>query len=494
VSRRAKIIIAVVVLLVLGGAVAAVALTAGGVATEVDTAEVTQQDLAVTVTASGRVESGLRADVFPPTAGTLAAVFVRDGDIVSAGAVLARMDSAPLELQVAQAEAGLAQAEAALAGVDDQQPSSADLAASRQGTSAAWAAYQSALAAQDAAGGQAPSSSDVAAANAAVNAAWSAYSSAKNTYDALKASVDASSSPTPAALASLDAAKVAKDQAYAGYLQAKAAQDKLKAYDPTVSAASAQAGVDQAYAAYLQARATQQKVEGTSTSAQRSAAQAGVDQARQALTIAQDNLDKAALRAPSDGVVLFNALGTPSADGQTPKPAVGAAVGPQAAPFTVVDLDALSFMAEVDEVDVDKIDVDMNGLITLDAFVDTFDSKVAQIKSAATLTATGGTVFPVSFDFGETDSDVLIGMKGDVRIEIDKVPGALTIPVEALFDEGGNTYVYLVKDGALDRVEVEVGTLTETEVQLTAGVNEGDTVALSGPTELVDGMKVKAKQ
>jgi len=494
VSRRAKIIIAVVVLVVLGGAVAAVALTAGGVATEVETADVTQQDLAVTVTASGRVESGLRADVFPPTAGTLAAVFVRDGDVVKAGAVLARMDTAPLELQVAQAEAGLAQAESALAGIDDQEPSSADIAASRQGTSAAWAAYQSALAGQDAVGGQAPSSSDVAAANAAVNAAWSAYSSAKRSYDALKASVDASASPTPAALAALDAAKVAKDQAYAGYLQAKATQDQLNAYDPTASEASAQAGVDQAYAAYLQARATQQKLEGTSLSAQRSAAQANVDQARQALTIAQDNLDRAALTAPTDGVVLFNALGTPAADGQTPKPAAGTAVGPQAAPFTVVDLDALSFMAEVDEVDIDKIDQDMNGLITLDAFADPFDSKVAQIKSAATLTATGGTVFPVYFEFGATDSDVLIGMKGDVRIEIDKVPGALTIPVEALFDEGGNTYVYIVEGDVLNRVEVEVGTLTETEVQLTSGVSEGDTVALSGPTELVDGMKVKAKQ
>jgi len=494
VSRRTKIITAIVVLLVLAGAVVAVAVGAGGAATEVETATVAQQDLAVTVTASGRVESGLRADVLPATAGTLAEVFVRDGDVVSAGAVLARMDTAPLELQVAQAEAGVAQAEAQLAGVEDQEPSSADLAAARQGTSAAWAAYQSALAAQDAVGMQAPSSADKAAAQAAVNAAWSAYSSAKRTYDALKASIDASASPSPVALAQLDAAKVAKDQAYAGYLQAKAALDQLNAYDPTVSEASAQAGVDQSYAAYLQSRATQQKIEGTSLSEQRNAAQAGVDQARQALTIAQDNLDKAALTAPSDGVVLFNALGTPSADGQTPKPAKGSAVGPQAAPFTVVDLKALSFMAEVDEVDVDKIDPDMSGLITLDAFADPFESKVAQIKSAAVLTATGGTVFPVYFNLGETESDVLIGMKGDVQIEIDKVPGALTIPVEALFDEGGTTYVYQVESDVLKRVEVEVGTLTETQVQITSGLREGATVALSGPTELVDGMKVKAKQ
>lgn len=493
-SRRTKIIIAVVVLVVIGGVVAALAFGSGGVATEVDTAVVTQQDLAVTVTASGRVESGLRADVFAPTAGTLLEVYVKDGDTVSEGAVLARLDTAPLELQVAQAEAALAQAESGLASIEDQEPSSADVAATRAGTSAAWASYQSTLAARDAVGSQAPSSSDKAAASAATNAAWTAYSSAKTAYDALKASVEASPMPAPDALASLDAAKVAKEQAYAGYLQAKAGQDKLAAYDPTVSEKSAQAGVDQSYAGYLQARAAQTKLEGTSLSAQRSAAQAGVDQARQALTLAQDNLAKAALTAPSDGVVLFNALGTPSADGQTPKPAKGAAVSPAAAPFTVVDLKALSFMAEVDEVDIDRIEADMDGLITLDAFAEPFDSKVAQIKSAATLTATGGTVFPVSFDLGDTGSNILIGMKGDAKIEIDKVPGALTIPVEALFDEGGETYVYTIENDVLKRVKVEVGTLTETEVQIKSGIGEGDKVALSGPVELVDGMKVRAKQ
>ncbi|MDP2232167.1 MAG: biotin/lipoyl-binding protein [Actinomycetota bacterium] len=459
-SRKAKIIAGLVVLVVLGGVVAAVALGSGGASVQVDMAKVAKQDLAVTVTASGRAESGLRADVFPPTVGTLSEVLVRDGDKVSEGAVLARLETGPLELQVAQAQAGLAQAEAQLVAIDDQAPSSADLAATRAGTSAAWAAY----------------------------------SSAKAAYDGLKASVDASAMPTPAALSQLDAAKLAKEQAYAGYLQAKAAQDKLGAYDPSLSQKQAQAGVDQGYAAYLQARAAQLKLEGASLSTQRAAAQAGVDQARKALTLAQDNLGGADLTAPSDGVVLFNALGAPAADGQTPKPARGVSVGPQSAPFTVVDLKGLSFMAEVDEVDVDSIKPDMKGTITLDAFADPFESKVSQIKSAATFTATGGTVFPVYFELTDAAANILIGMKGDVQIEIDKVPGATTIPVEALFDEGGTTFVYQVTDGVLKRIEVQVGTLTETQAQITSGVNEGDTVALSGPIELVDGMKVRAKQ
>ena len=33
--------------------------------------------------------------------------------------------------------------------------------------------------------------------------------------------------------------------------------------------------------------------------------------------------------------------------------------------------------------------------------------------------------------------------------------------------------------------QVEIGTLTETQVEILSGVEEGQTVALSGPTELV---------
>ena len=70
------------------------------------------------------------------------------------------------------------------------------------------------------------------------------------------------------------------------------------------------------------------------------------------------------------------------------------------------------------------------------------------------------------------------------------MPNVLTIPIEALFDEGGTSFVYLVEDGMLARTEVEIGTLTETSVEVVSGVAEGDTVALSGAVELVDGMPV----
>ena len=83
-------------------------------------------------------------------------------------------------------------------------------------------------------------------------------------------------------------------------------------------------------------------------------------------------------------------------------------------------------------------------------------------------------------------------MQGDAEIEIEAISEAMTIPIEALFDEGGQTHVYVLTNGqTLVRTRVEVGTVTETEAQVLSGLEEGDEVALSGPTELTDGLRVR---
>ena len=491
-SSRTKVIAAVIALVVVGAVVAVVAFGGTRSATEVETVSVEQTDLSVTVTASGRVESGVRADVFPPTAGVLAEVRVTDGQSVSKGTVLAVMDTGPLEITVSQAEAGLAQAEAGLAAVDDQAPTSADVAAARAATDAAWAAYRSAQAAAGAVGDQGPSQADLNAAAAATSAAKNAYDQAVAAYNAAKAVYNAI--PTPDNLAALNAAEVARDQAYAAYLGAQATEQQLNSLDLSSQQAAADAGVEQAYAAYLGAKAQQAALEGVDLSPQRRAAREAVDQAREGLALAESNLANAELVAPIDGVVLFNPLGTPASDGTVPKAAPDAGVAPQAAPFTVVQLEAVRFTAEVDEVDVDLIDEGMDAVVRLDAFADrSFETTVAAIMPAATLTPTGGTVFPVYLSLSGADARVLIGMKGDATIEVSREESVTRIPVEALFDEGGETFVYVVEDGKLVRTTVEVGVLTETSVEIVSGVEPGDEVALSSATEFEDGMSVRVK-
>lgn len=491
-SRKTKIALAVIALVVVALVATYIALRGASGGTEIEAAEVVAEDLAVTVTATGKVESGVRVDVYPPTAGTLQSVAVEDGQEVKEGDILAEMDRAPLQTAVSQAEAAVAGAESQLATVERQEPSAADIAAARAGTDAAWAAYEAALEAAGAADQSAPSAADISAAAAAERAAYESYQIALEAFEPLEAAYESSAAPTPALEAGYSEAKIAKDQAEAAYFQAKSAHDRLKAYDGGPARANADAAVSQAYAAYLSARSQQLALEGTCLSAERRAAQASVDQAREALAQARKNLADATLRAPIDGTVLFNPAGTPVADGAIPKAAEGIAVAPQAPPFTVVDLDGLTFVAQVDEVDVSRIEEGLSVGVNLDALADrVFEARVAEITLAAQTTPTGGTVFPVKMPLDSARSEgVLIGMQGDAEIEVSSVPGAVTIPVEALFDEGGTTYVYVIDGDILRRAQVEVGTLTETRAEILSGVDPGERVALSGPVELVDGMRV----
>lgn len=427
---KGKIIAAVVAFLVVGGIVAAVALGLGNTAPEVEAAEVVQTDLAVTVSASGKIVPGAKADVFAPTAGTIDAVAVVDGQEVKAGQVLAIMDTGPLELSVEQARAGVAGAKSQLSSIDKQAPTSADRAAADAGVDAAWTAYEPA---QD------------------------AYDAFKKAYDETTSTViRASMEPT------LTALDIAAKQAYAGYASAVAGQAKT----------------------------------GLSFSAERAGANAAIDSAYAGLALAEQMLEKAQIKAPVDGTVLFNAIGVaPGADGQIAKVSAGAPIAPASAIFSIVQLDSVRFAAEVDEVDVDRVKKDMTGRISLDAFPgDELESKVSEISPAAQLTATGGTVFPVYFDVKGVDKDVLIGMKGDVSIEVNAVSGTVSVPIEAILDEDDEEYVFVVENDTLEKRVIVTGVLTDTRAEIIEGLQAGELVALPGSLDLSDGMSVRVKQ
>lgn len=76
------------------------------------TSPVQTQDLAVRVEASGSVVPISTVNISPKTTGRLAALYVDQGDTVTLGEIIARMDSADLEAQLAQMQAELIQAEA----------------------------------------------------------------------------------------------------------------------------------------------------------------------------------------------------------------------------------------------------------------------------------------------------------------------------------------------------------------------------------------------
>jgi HlyD family secretion protein len=424
---RGKIIAGVVALLVVGGIVAGVVVSAQNAVPLVTTAKVEKETLGVIVTASGKIEAADKADVFPPTGGVIDTVEVKDGQQVKAGDVLAVLDTAPLRLQVAQAKAGLRGAQAQLDGVNRGVPAAIDKSAAAAG----------------------------------VTAASSGYDAAKSAYDGFYGAWVLAGKPASMET-TLTQLQIAKEQAYAGMLNAKSGVNKLTTMSRI---AAAKAG-----------------------------AQAGVDAANVALALAQDTLGNATLTAPMDGVVIFNALGAPGMDGTTPKAGHGSAVGPQSAIFTIVQLGALNFSAQVDEADIARVKPDMAATVRLDAFpADSIEGKVTTIRTTAIQTTTGGIAFPVLVAVNSGDKGLLLGMSGSVDIKVSAVSDAATVPIEALFDENGKKFVFVVAGGKVSKVEVTTGALTDVRAQIASGVEVGQEIAVGNLSSLKDGLAVRTK-
>jgi len=73
-----------------------------------------------------------------------------------------------------------------------------------------------------------------------------------------------------------------------------------------------------------------------------------------------------------------------------------------------------------------------------------------------------------------------------------KEPHALMIPTEALIPDIQGQKVLLIKGGKAVSARVHTGIRTNTQVQLTDGVQPGDTVITTGLLQLREGMAVKA--
>jgi multidrug efflux pump subunit AcrA (membrane-fusion protein) len=78
----------------------------------------------------------------------------------------------------------------------------------------------------------------------------------------------------------------------------------------------------------------------------------------------------------------------------------------------------------------------------------------------------------------------------NVKIVVAERPSALLVPRAALHQEGQRRFVYVEHAGRAERREISVGLVGLTDVEVTAGLAEGESVILSGDGPLFGGLRV----
>jgi len=154
--------------------------------------------------------------------------------------------------------------------------------------------------------------------------------------------------------------------------------------------------------------------------------------------------------------------------------------------LSIADLERLSVVTSVDEVDVRKVEAGQRAWITGPGFPGLkVEGAVARISSQA-----GGRArrrrapqFEVVVALDRLDADardrLRVGMSAYVTIVVHHRPAALMVPIDAVEHGGGQAWLRVLADGGAERRAVRLGLTTLDSVEVVEGLSPGDEVVLA---------------
>ena len=214
---------------------------------------------------------------------------------------------------------------------------------------------------------------------------------------------------------------------------------------------------------------------------------------------AQQAVDNCTIRAPFAGRIV-------SKDAQ-----IGEMVSPISAGggftrtgiATIVDMKSNEIEVDVNEAYIAKVKERQKVEAKLDAYPEEKDKYFAHVRTVIPSADRQKATVKVRISFDKLDDKILPDMGVKVAFLEDEAPkkkdsnavvAKAIIPLSAVHKEGDSRYVLLVKNEAVERRGVTLGTERGTDVDVLAGVNPGDSIVVKGPETLKDGQGVEIKQ
>jgi RND family efflux transporter MFP subunit len=186
------------------------------------------------------------------------------------------------------------------------------------------------------------------------------------------------------------------------------------------------------------------------------------------------------IKAPAPGMVIY------AREWNGKKKAVGSTVSPwEPTVATLPDLTEMESVTYVNEVDVRKLAVGQPVTIGLDADPDKkLTGKVTSVANVGEQRPNQDSkVFEVKIAVAGSDTTLRPGMTTSNAILTASVAKALHVPLEALANENGVTFVYRRKGASVTKQEVEIGMMNDNQVVIAQGLEQDDRVLLLAPAD-----------
>ena len=523
-SRKSKIIIGVSAVVLL------TAIIIGSVfATRKDTPEVTvvkietKPELRSTVTSSGEVRPIQFINLTSEVQGRIEEIYVKEGDKVTAGTPLVKLDPTQLQsstdaqlasLQAAQSESQVTQSQ--ISAAQNQ------LSQAQQGLNASQAAIDTALQSVASAKEQVASArQQVVASQTDVDKAQVDLNTAnrelKRTEELVESGVESRSN--------FDAAK---DRVATAQVALRNAQARLKAQNLAINEAISRVNEANARVNEARARAKQQEVAvkdaGRGVSTASLSAKASSDRANQQAAVlrgSKSQRDKTLQVAPINGVIadIPSKVGTFAVAGLSTTPLL-----------TIADMSTVNVEVKVDETEIDKVEVGQSVKVKVDALGEkeiigevTQKTPLAVGKSqtsgglSTNINVQEAKEFRVVIELKDMNDEIRDslrpGMSATAVITTKTVKSVVAVPLQAVIEkkpdaspsptiQGDSSSapsekpknikgVYVLENNKVKFVEVVTGITGESDIQIVSGLSEGQEV-ITGPSRVLNTLKEDA--
>lgn len=166
--------------------------------------------------------------------------------------------------------------------------------------------------------------------------------------------------------------------------------------------------------------------------------------------------------------------------------------------FVIENIDTLKMDVEVSEYDIDKLAVGQKVKISADILKgETVEGIVARISpTGEEKNGTTERVIPIQIEIDSDTKGLIAGITATAKIEVASSKNALVIPIEALIDNGDDTYgvQILNEDNTIKFIPVEIGVEDVLEIEIISDeLQIDDKVVLNPDSSLEDGMSVIAQ-
>jgi len=220
-------------------------------------------------------------------------------------------------------------------------------------------------------------------------------------------------------------------------------------------------------------------------------ARIAVEQAAAEVAAAQEAVDSQTLTAPISGLVVYKEIWKGDAQG---KVGIGDEPWPGQELLEIPDLGVMMVHTKVGEVDVHRIEIGQDVRIEIDALEGlTLRGEVKRVAALARgdeETQGETKSFEVEVLIDGHDPRLRPGMSALCSIIVQQFDDVLSVPLDAVFEEGGRPVVYVV-DGGVEAREVLLGARNRDFVIVEEHLREGETISLRNPRTPLESLEAE---